>query len=52
MNAQRSIDDDYIYDIIIIPGGEGVKNMLGDDRILNRIKRRLRQTKYTAGASV
>lgn len=45
--AERSIDEDFIYDIIIIPGGEGIKQILGNEKILNWIRIMHRQTKYT-----
>jgi len=47
MNAERSIDEDLVYDIIIIPGGEGIEKMLDDNRILDWIRRMHRRTKYT-----
>lgn len=45
--AERSIDEDFIYDIIIIPGGEGIDSILGDERIINWIRLMHRQTTYT-----
>jgi transcriptional regulator GlxA family with amidase domain len=47
LNAERSIGEDFVYDIIVIPGGEGVEKILGDDIILSWIRRMHQQTKYT-----
>ena len=47
MHAERSIDEDFIYDVIVIPGGEGVGKMLDDNTVLNWIRRQHSQTKYT-----
>ncbi|MGV8056975.1 MAG: DJ-1/PfpI family protein [Smithellaceae bacterium] len=45
--AEHSIDEDYVYDIIVIPGGEGIEKMLDNDVILDWIRRMHQQTKYT-----
>lgn len=45
--ATRSLDEDFVYDIIIIPGGEGVESILNDGQIANWIRCMHQRTKYT-----
>ena len=47
LNAERSIAENFTYDIVVIPGGEGIEKMLGDDMILAWIRRMHQHTKYT-----
>lgn len=47
LTADHAINEDPTYDIVIIPGGEGIEKILGDDKILDWIRHMHRYTKYT-----
>lgn len=47
LDADHSIAEDGAYDVLIIPGGEGIETLLSNEAVLDWVRRMNRHTKYT-----